>query len=208
MGVPQAASAAQGLPKPASMRVARSRADAEREGEALMQAYVAGDERAFDALFEHYAPTVLRLGRRHLGSEEDARELVQQTFLRLHGARRDYKPDEPLHPWLMTIVMNLVRDHWRRRRRKPSTTLEHEPAAPLVEEGASIERRQRAEELHAALGSLSASQREVIELHWLQERPFAEVARVLGITVGTARVRAHRGYAKLKQALLRAGVAS
>ncbi|MGD8862146.1 MAG: sigma-70 family RNA polymerase sigma factor [Myxococcales bacterium] len=170
--------------------------------EALMAAYVAGDQSAFEALFRRYAPLVLGLGRRHLQSDDAARELVQQTFLRLHGARRDFRPDTRLHPWLMTIVMNLVRDQWRLRKRRPTSSLEHEPPAP-PREGA-IERmdaERRARKLHAALSQLPESQREVVELHWLQDRPFAEVARVVGSTEGAVRVRAHRAYAKLRTLL-------
>lgn len=175
---------------------------ADRDDESLMKAYVAGDDDAFDELFLRYSPTILRLGRRHLGSEEDARELLQQTFLRAHGGRHDYRPGERLHPWLMTIVMNLVRDQWRRRKRKPTAPLEHEPRAPLAEEGQSIERQRRVDGLHAALAKMPTAQREILELHWFQEQPYAQVAAMLDITEGAARLRAHRAYGRLKRLLV------
>lgn len=169
--------------------------------EALMAAYIAGDQKAFGRLFTRYAPLLLRLGRRHLGGEDAARDLAQQTFLRLHSSRRDFNHGQRLHPWLMTIAMNLVRDQWRSRRRKPVTQLEFEPAS--TEGGQQLaERMGDVQSLHLALSALPQAQREVIELHWFQERPFAEVAQVIGTSEGAARVRAHRAYGRLK-ALLR-----
>jgi len=167
-----------------------------------MAAYVAGDQKAFGGLFTRYAPLLLRIGRRHLGSEDAARELAQQTFLRLHASRRDFNPGQRLHPWLMTIAMNLVRDQWRSRQRKPVVSLEFEP----VDHDGSESLPERADEmrdLHRVLSALAPAQREVIELHWLQERPFAEVAQVMGISEGAARVRAHRAYGQLKALLLK-----
>jgi len=65
-----------------------------------------------------------------------------------------------------------------------------------------LELRQRSELLHVALEKLPTSQREVVELHWFQERPYAEVAQIVGTSEGAVRVRAHRAYATLKQLLV------
>ena len=105
-------------------------------------------------------------------------------------------------PWVMTIAMNLVREHWRRTKRRKTTaddTLDMRPGP--VAEREPLETRQRAEAVRRALGLLPASQREVVELHWLQERPFAEVAQIVGTSEGAVRVRAHRAYKTLKELL-------
>jgi RNA polymerase sigma-70 factor (ECF subfamily) len=102
----------------------------------------------------------------------------------------------------MTIAMNLVREHWRRTKRRKTSlddTLDRR-AAPTVEQG-PIETRQRAAALRAALAKLPGSQREVVELHGLQELPYAEVAQIVGTSEGAVRVRAHRAYKKLKELL-------
>jgi RNA polymerase sigma-70 factor (ECF subfamily) len=52
-----------------------------------------------------------------------------------------------------------------------------------------------------ALGQLSAEQRAVIELHWFDELPFAEIATIVGASAGAVRVRAHRGYEALRKTL-------
>ncbi|MEM7135495.1 MAG: sigma-70 family RNA polymerase sigma factor [Myxococcota bacterium] len=167
-----------------------------------MNAYVDGDDAAFRLLFERYAPILLRLTRRHLRSDELAEEIVQQTFFRLHGARNDFRRGSKLRPWVMTIAMNLVREHWRRKKRRKMTTLEVETQAAPEAEFMPIEMRQRSALLHEALAQLPISQKEVVELHWFQEKPYAEVAEIIGTTEGAVRVRAHRAYATLKQLLV------
>ncbi len=175
--------------------------DTKSSDEELMAAYVAGNDEAFRLLFERYAPILLRLTRRHLRQDDLAEEIVQQTFFRLHGARNDFRQGSKLRPWVMTIAMNLVREHWRRKKRRKMTSLEAETQAAPQQEFMPLEIRQRAKLLHDALEKLPTSQREAVELHWFQERPYAEVAAILGTTEGAVRVRAHRAYATLKQLL-------
>ena len=167
-----------------------------------MKAYVAGDSEAFRALFARYAPMLVRLTIRHLRSEELARDVVQQTFFQMHAARNDFQADRKLRPWVFTIAMNLVREHYRKQKRRKETELDEErsPAVERPERG-PIEQRQRAELLRAAMAKLPDSQREVVELHWFEERPFAEVAEIVGATEGAVRVRAHRAYKRLKELL-------
>ncbi|MGB8330736.1 MAG: sigma-70 family RNA polymerase sigma factor, partial [Polyangiales bacterium] len=167
-----------------------------------MEAYVDGDQAAFRVLFDRYAPILLRLTRRHLRDDELAGEIVQQTFFRLHGARNDFRQGSTLRPWVMTIAMNLVREHWRRTKRRKATAIEVDTQAAPEADFTPMELQQRSELLHLALEKLPTSQREVVELHWFQERPYAEVAAIVGTSEGAVRVRAHRAYATLKQLLV------
>ena len=179
---------------------------AERTDEELMAAYVAGDEAAFRTLFDRWAPIVLGLTRRHLRDEDLAREITQQTFFRLHGARHDFRTDAKLRPWLLTIAMNLVREHWRRGKRRQHVELDESREVAPAPERSAMELEQRAELLHAALDQLPSTQREVVELHYFQERPYREVAKIVGSTEGAVRVRAHRAYRKLQSILEGSGL--
>lgn len=172
-----------------------------RTDEALMRAYVDGDHGAFRLLFERYAPMLVRLVSRHLRSDELAREVVQQTFFQLHAARNDFRRDAKLRPWVFTIAMNLVREHYRRASRRREMALDETRLAARERERSPIEGRQRAALLRAAMARLPESQREVVVLHWFEERPFAEVAEIVGSSEGAVRVRAHRAYKKLKELL-------
>src|SRR5689334_17945868 len=97
--------------------------------EQLMAAYVAGDARAFGQLFERYGQVLYRIVRRRLPSDDDARDVVQQTMLQMHRARADFRTESKVRPWLFTIAMNLVREHYRRTGRRREQGLEHEPHA-------------------------------------------------------------------------------
>jgi RNA polymerase sigma-70 factor (ECF subfamily) len=172
-----------------------------RSDEQLMAAYVAGDAAAFRIIFERYAPLLMRAMLRELYMREEANDLVQQTFLQLHRARADFDPDQKLKPWVFTIAMNLKREYFRRKKRRPERSLDAasapEPAVDALG-AAQVEARRT---LARVLGSLPADQREVIELHWFDGLEFPEVAQVVGASVSAVKVRAHRGYLRLRQAL-------
>lgn len=165
--------------------------------EELMRRYVDGDEQAFSELYRRYGGPVLGLMRRGYLNRSDAEDLVQQTFLQLHRARFDFRFDSPVRPWLMTIARNVKRDHLRRlRRRKPMLDLDvHEPAA----EDPAAARLEARELVRRALPRLPATMRAVVELHWLEQLPFARVAERLGISRSAAKVRAHRAYQALRR---------
>lgn len=178
-----------------------------RTDEQLMAAYVAGDQDAFVALFDRHAPALLGMFRRHVRSEAAANDLLQQTFLLLHRARRDFRPDSNLRPWLYTIAMNCVREHFRRSGRRKETRLAPEVEGALVSDGPTYdeveEQRTTQRRVREALAQLPENQRLVIEMHWFQGRPFQEVAAALGASVSAVKVRAHRGYTTLRQLLTR-----
>ena len=166
-----------------------------------MAAYVGGDEKAFDVLFGRYASMIYAMVKRHLRDDDLAREYTQQTFFRLHGARKDFRTDGRLRPWLLTIAMNLVRGHWRKQKRRKHVDHDLDLEAAPAAEFTDMELEERATLLHGALAKLPATQREVVELHWLQGLPYAEVASILGSSEGAVRVRAHRAYGRLRELL-------
>lgn len=170
----------------------------ELSDEALMAAYVAGDKAAFAKLFARNAPRVVRLFARDLGGRDEVQDLVQQTFLHLHRARKDFRPDARLRPWLFTIALNLKRQHFRRLGRRPEASLDaddaREPVAATGDPEADIHDAQ----LRAALDRLPEGQREVIILHWFEGLSFREISTAVNAGVSAVKVRAHRGYEKLR----------
>lgn len=170
-----------------------------KSDEELMAAYAAGDEQAFHELFQRYAPVLLRVMARQLDAPVEAHDLVQQTFLQLHRARHDFRPDAKLRPWLFTIALNLKREHFRRlrRHREAALTLDGPGEPSVAPRGAETSDARQA--LSRALPRLPADQREVIELHWFDGLSFAEVSEILGVGLSAVKVRAHRGYRRLRQ---------
>jgi RNA polymerase sigma factor (sigma-70 family) len=172
-----------------------------RSDEQLMSAYVSGDAAAFRVIFERYAPVLTRAMLRELYVREEANDLVQQTFLQLHRARADFDAGQKLKPWVFTIAMNLKREYFRRKKRRPERPLDLASAAEPAVAALGAARVDAQRTLSRVLGDLPADQREVIELHWFDGLEFPEVAQVVGASVSAVKVRAHRGYVRLRHAL-------
>ncbi len=175
----------------------------ERTDEELFDAYIAGEEAAFGVLWQRYAPPLTRMMRRQARSQQDAGDLVQQTFLQLHRARNDFRTGSQLRPWLYTIALNLRREHFRKlgRRRESAMDLDDKPSLQPTTAPLDASASETAEQVRAALSRLPEGQRLVIQLHWFEGLPMAEVADVLGASVSAVKVRAHRGYKVLRELL-------
>jgi len=172
-----------------------------RTDEELMTAYVAGDAGAFRELFERHSPVLLRVMRHQLRRPEDARDLVQQTFLQLHRSRNDFREGAQLRPWLFTIAMNLKREYFRRAGRRPESTLELDGRTDPSVGPRGHEQLEASDELGHALRALPEDQREVITLHWLAGVPLPDIAAMVGASLSAVKVRAHRGYAAMRRVL-------
>lgn len=162
-----------------------------------MEAYLDGDAGAFRTLFQRLAPLLLGILRKSGATTSDAEDLIQQTFLQVHRGRLDYQRGARVRPWVITIAMNLRRDQLRRR--KVARAGQEELARDALE--APRRDPDAAAAVRKALEALSPDQRAVIELHWFEGLEFTEIAAVVGATPGAVRVRAHRGYARLRAEL-------
>ncbi len=166
-----------------------------------MSAYVKGDAAAFRVLFNRHSPVLLRVMRHQLRRPEDARDLVQQTFLQLHRSRLDFREGAQLKPWLFTIAMNLKREYFRRVGRRPESQLEFDGHDDPAVGPRDYERLEASNALEFALTRLPEDQRAVISLHWLAGIPLPEVAELVGASLSAVKVRAHRGYAAMRHVL-------
>jgi RNA polymerase sigma-70 factor (ECF subfamily) len=178
--------------------------------EALLAAFLQGDDGAFGQLCARHEPLVLSLVRRWARSPEDARDLAQRTFLRalqaarksVRGASRLARPVE-FRRWLVRIAVNLAKNHARDEARAGRVALEalgpaegREPEAPSL-----VLRRERERHLRRAVAALPPRQREVLTLRVDAELPFAEIAAALGITENSAKVSFHHATRALRAAL-------
>jgi len=186
-------------PPPAPVSAVRDPAD--RESAHLLEQHLAGDEDAFKALVQRYrAPVYSYLARTGI-APEDRDDLFQEVFVRVHRGAAGYDPRRPFHPWIFTIVANLVRNH--RRRLRVRALVAGETAAEPAAGGADGERRAAARQTVAQvarqLEALPAARREVVLLHCVEGLSLTDVAEALGIPVGTAKTHLRRA----RQALVR-----
>jgi RNA polymerase sigma-70 factor (ECF subfamily) len=168
--------------------------------DALMGQFCAGDEAAFEMLYQRHSTTVLAFLKRMVRDEALAEDLLQTTFVSFVRARGRYVPGTSVRSWVFAIAANAGRDALRRRKASPER-LVAEGAAPEPRTEPAVSDPAAARLLQDALMRLPVDQREAVVLHKLEELPFEEVAAALGITVSAAKVRAHRGYVRLRQIL-------
>ena len=162
-----------------------------------MERFCTGDKAAFPILFERYVGRVQAFLRPMVHEPALAEDLTQATFLSIVRARDRYTLGAPVGPWILTIAANAARDALRRRRVERNAPPEADE--PIVHSQPTDHGLRR--ELEAALQELPVSQREVVVLHKVQGLSFEQVAQAVGITSTAARIRAHRGYVKLRALL-------
>ncbi len=149
-------------------------------------------------LFVAHHQRLYRLALRLAGTPEDARDLVQDAFLRAARRPGAVPPGEPGgEAWLVRVLVNLCRDRYRRQavRDRAQTWLRPGPTATASHEGAAI----ASDQVREALARLSPRRRAVVVMAELEELGTLEIARLLGITRDS--VRWHRAQARRALAL-------
>jgi RNA polymerase sigma-70 factor (ECF subfamily) len=140
------------------------------------------------AWVEQYGDAIVRFLESYVGDPGDAQDLAQEVFSRLYRQRRDHPRQPVTVSWLYTVARRLAIDHYRSVAARPRLwdgTTPHEPAAASV----PVE-----EQLHvrALLEQLPPGERQCLILFYFQDWPLDMIARELGITPATVRVRLHR----------------
>jgi RNA polymerase sigma-70 factor (ECF subfamily) len=136
-------------------------------------------------LFDRHRPFLDRLARRLVDGREEARDLVQETFLR--AARRPARIPlgaEPERAWLVRVLINLVRDARRRQRVRARAAAARPPAPPTPSPAGAAEARAL---VAHGLAALSVRQRSCLVLAELEGLATPEIARQLGVAAVTVR---------------------
>lgn len=173
-----------------------------------------GDASAFEELVRLHGGRLLRVARRLLESEEDARDAVQDAFVAAFRSISSFEASSMLSTWLHRIVVNASLMRLRARRRKPEEDIEQflprfredghplEPSLPWTESAESIlERTELCSLVRHAIEQLPESYRVVLLLRDIEEMQTDEVARMLGITSNAVKIRLHRARQALRQIL-------
>ncbi|HZI10233.1 MAG TPA: RNA polymerase sigma factor [Myxococcus sp.] len=166
-----------------------------------MARFCEGDSAAFDALFQRYVRPMHGYLTRLTGSAATADDIVQHTFLSLVRARGRFQPGARFKPWLYAIATNAARDHQRRGRRPEELTEEGELPATIAADTPGPRDSGLERAVQRALDALPEGQRIPIIMHRFEGMGFAEIADALGLTESAVKVRAHRGYARLRELL-------
>lgn len=175
----------------------------------LVGAARSGDRAAFDELVRVTYRDAFRLAFRLTADEEDARDVVQEAYLRAYRGLRRFRGESQFTTWLYRITANCAATHTARAARHRHVVLDDE--APLADEHPGGDPEQRGElvslrrDLDTALAELPPSLRAVVVLRDIYDLPHEDIAAELGISESAAKVRLHRARIRLRERLFPAG---
>ena len=164
----------------------------------LVELVLAGDDHAFEHLFDRYRDAIRRLLVQRLGPASDVDDLLQETFIKVYINLHRYSAQYTFGQWVYTIARNTFIDFVRRRpddlpideRFKAPASL-----APNPEE--SVINRQQRSQIEDYLERLAPRYRQLIRLRFFEELSYEEIADKLVIPLGTVKTQIHRAREQL-----------
>ena len=167
-----------------------------------------GDDGAFEALVTKYERQVYNLALRTLLDPEDARDVVQEVFLRVYEKIGDFRGESAFSTWLYRVAVNLCTDAIRGRQKRWSYSLDapyFDKDAPLQvsEKGPSVEdeveSRILMQKIAGALVDLSPEHRTMLVLAHIKGLSYEEISQITGVPMGTVKSRLARARWALKK---------
>ena len=164
-----------------------------------------GDRRAFEQLVRATAADTYSLARRLVGNEDDARDVVQEAYLRAFRGIGGFRGDAQFATWLHRITANCASSHLGRRQRHRHEELDDDEAVaddhPTRNPELAAESGALRDQLVAELAELPPRLRAVVVLRDVYDLPHEAIAAELGISVTAAKVRLHRARKRLRERL-------
>lgn len=171
----------------------------------LVTAARSGDRSAFDELVKATYTDMYTLAYRLTGNEEDARDVVQDAYLRAFRGLRRFRGDARFTTWMYRITANCASTHLAKRARTRHDDLDDEfdlvDIAPAHDPERQAEAGYERDRIARALSELPPRLRAVIVLRDVYDLPHESIAAELGITEAAAKVRLHRARRKLRERL-------
>lgn len=177
----------------------------------LIEALQAGKESALNELINRHREPLYYFIYRYLRDETGAREVVQETFVRVFFKANTFQPKSTVKTWVYAIALNLARDEGRRlakRRRDVSMDApgtDEQPPLEVADSGPTPDRqagqKDRFGRLQAAIDKLPHNLKSALVLFCLEQRSQNEVAEILGTTPKTVEMRVAHARQKLRRLL-------
>ena len=187
--------------------------DAGRAGDAeLVRRTLEGDHEAYRALVNAYQSKVYGIAYGVIHNREDALDIAQEVFIKAFSRLRSFRGSSSFYTWLYRITVNLAIDHARKKRHMVSVDYDDRLLEKAPPEGAPrgrrdanplevLEREELNETIMNAIMELPEEQRATVVLREIEDLSYAEIASVLGCSIGTVMSRLHYGRKKLREKL-------
>ncbi len=167
----------------------------------LLDRYASGDREAFDELVRKYQKPMYSLLYRMVSDADDAKDLLQKTFVKAFTGIGGFERRSSFRTWLYQIAINLAKNLYRDRSRMQRVSIDEVVISRNPGTVESLIKQETRKRLQHAVHALPEKQRLTVMLRIQEQRTFEEIAAILGCTIGTAKANYHHGVQKLKSML-------
>jgi RNA polymerase sigma-70 factor, ECF subfamily len=160
------------------------------------------DAQALAEIYDRHAGPIYGYLYRLLGDAAQAEDLTGEVFLKLlQSLGTNRGPRDRIDGWLYRVAHNLAMDQFRRQKKAPAVPLDEELVAEGHQPSEVVEQRLARQQLRAGIRRLTSDQQRVILLRFAEDRPLAEVARLMGKSEGAVKTLQHRAISRLRKLL-------
>lgn len=152
----------------------------------VIKDFVSGKRSGFNQLYGALSPSTYAVILRYVRCEDDAKEVLQETFIKVYNHRETYDESKPVGPWVRTIAIRTALNFIRERAKFKLTEDEYY-FDRVTEEECAPEENNLKERLMSVLEKLPAGYRMVFSLYAIDNLTHKEIAEYLGISIGTSK---------------------
>ncbi len=178
--------------------------DNNNEDWSIVESCLNGNREAYALLVKKYEKSVFNIVYRLIGTTEEARDITQETFIRVYKSLRQVKPEFKFSNWLFKIATNLCKDRLKKRKITAVSLNEfdylldqeisHENKDSLLDYQKNLIPTDEQEQVQRAISNLPFIYRRVVVLRYIQDLTYQEIADILEIPLGRVKVQLHRAH--------------
>lgn len=173
-----------------------------QEENQLIDRVLAGDERCYAELVDHYKGYAFTIALKVVGERADAEEVAQDAFIKAFHYLKGFNRTARFSTWLYRIVFNTAISY-KRKKKIQFEDIQSKPIENPDRADAETEMKDKQAFVSAAMGKLNESDQLAIQLFYIREFSLEEVAEMMGQNVNTVKVRIHRARLRLGDELKR-----
>jgi len=172
------------------------------EDKEFIEALILQDEDAFNRFFKYYQPLVYSIVHAIVGQSSEIEDLVQEVFLKVLKGIVHFRGESRLSTWIYSIARNHALNHISKKsNRNPTVDIEDEPPIERNDPEKELSAAERAGIVKRSMKKLREEYRVALELKFMGEFSYEEIAEIMNLPVGTVKTYIHRGKEELKESL-------
>lgn len=171
----------------------------------LIDKFIEGDTKAFNALAERYKRKIYMTAYRILGNHEDADDITQEVIIKMYYSLRSFRKESSIFTWLYKITTNLSLNELKRKKIKNFFSLDTIEGYFADEKSSSPEKKygdkELSKQIQDAINKLPEKQRVVFTLRFYEELPYEEISKIVGTSVGALKANYFHAFNKMVKEL-------